>query len=93
MACAPGVFLALRCPPTKKSEELPLAGLERATKYRERSDSLRGGLHKGWFEAKVGAVEESGELGKPEGQAFGGSSAEGDVAKFAPGTWNFPVKV
>ena len=54
---------------------------------------MRGRLHKGWLEAKVGTVEESGQLGEPEREAFGGSSAQGDVTKFAAGTRSFSVKV
>jgi hypothetical protein len=38
-------------------------------------------------------VEEGGEFGEAEGEAFGGGSAEGDAAKFAAGAGGFAVEV
>src|ERR1700693_2786670 len=43
------------------------------------------GMSEGSVEAEVGAVEEGGEFGEAEGEAFGGGGAEGDVAQFAAG--------
>src|SRR6267143_4479392 len=52
-----------------------------------------GGGGEGGVEAKVGAVEESGEFGEAEGEAFGGGCAEGEVAQFAAGAGGFSVEV
>jgi hypothetical protein len=52
-----------------------------------------GGGSQGSGEAEVGAVEEGGEFGEAEGEAFGGGSAEGEVAEFAAGARRFAVKV
>ena len=38
-------------------------------------------------------VEEGGEFGEAEGEAFGGSGAEGDVAEFAAGARGFAVEM
>jgi hypothetical protein len=54
---------------------------------------LRRGGGEGGVEAEVGAVEEGGELGETEGEAFGGGGAEGEVAEFAAGAGGFAVKV
>jgi hypothetical protein len=37
-------------------------------------------MSEGGVEAEVGAVEEGGEFGEAEGEAFGGGGTEGDVA-------------
>jgi len=47
----------------------------------------------GGVEAEVGAVEEGGEFGEAEGEAFGRGGAEGDVAEFAAGAWRFAVEM
>src|SRR5467141_2880794 len=52
-----------------------------------------GGGGEGGVEAEVRAVEEGGEFGEAEGEAFGGGGAEGDVAEFAPGAGGFSVEV
>src|SRR6266852_2022386 len=52
-----------------------------------------GGGGEGGGEAEVGAVEEGGEFGEAEGEAFGGGGAEGDVAQFAAGAGGFAVEV
>src|SRR6267143_2890218 len=52
-----------------------------------------GGGGQGGVEAEVGAVEEGGEFGETEGEAFGGGGAEGDVAQFAAGAGGFAVEV
>src|SRR6266481_6151736 len=52
-----------------------------------------GGGGEGGVEAEVGAVEEGGEFGEAEGEAFGGGGAEGDVAQFAAGGGGFAVEV
>jgi hypothetical protein len=44
-------------------------------------------------EAEVGPMEEGGEFGKAEGEAFGGGGAEGDVAEFAAGAGGLSVEV
>jgi len=59
---------------------------------REDARSIRrGGRRRGLGrrEAEVGAVEEGGEFGETEGEAFGGGGAEGDVAQFAAGAGGF----
>jgi len=38
-------------------------------------------------------VEEGGEFGEAEGEAFGGGGAEGEVAEFAAGAGGFSVEV
>jgi hypothetical protein len=38
-------------------------------------------------------VEEGGEFGEAEGEAFGGGGAESDVAEFAAGAGGFAVKM
>jgi hypothetical protein len=38
-------------------------------------------------------VEEGGEFGEAEGEAFGGGGAEGDVAEFAAGARGFAIEV
>jgi hypothetical protein len=38
-------------------------------------------------------VEEGGEFGEAEGEAFGGGGAEGDVAEFAAGPGRFAVEM
>jgi len=43
--------------------------------------------------AEVGAVEEGGEFGEAEGEAFGGGGAEGEVAEFAAGAGGFAVEM
>lgn len=57
------------------------------------SDTEGGGGGEGGVEAEVRAVEEGGEFGEAEGEAFGGGGAEGDVAEFAAGTGGFSVEV
>src|SRR5260370_39542633 len=52
-----------------------------------------GGGGEGGVEAEVGAVEEGGEFGETQGEAFGRSGAEGDVAKVAAGARSFSVEV
>src|SRR5712671_5814962 len=52
-----------------------------------------GGGGEGGVEAEVGAVEEGGEFGEAEGEAFGGGGAEGDMAEFAAGAGGFAVEV
>jgi len=59
----------------------------------ERSGAEGGGGGEGSVEAEVGAVEEGGEFGKAEGEAFRGGGAEGDVAQFAAGARGFAVEV
>jgi hypothetical protein len=44
-------------------------------------------------EAEVGAVEEGGEFGEAEGEAFCGGGAEGDVAQFAAEARRFAVEM
>ena len=39
------------------------------------------------------AVEEGGEFGEAEGEAFGGGGAEGEVAEFAAGAGGFAVEM
>ena len=50
-------------------------------------------MREGGVEAEVGAVEEGGEFGEAESEAFGGGSAEGDVAEFASGAGGLAVEV
>ena len=50
-------------------------------------------MGEGGVEAEVGAVEEGGEFGEPEGEAFGGSGSKGDVAEFAAGARGFAVEM
>src|SRR6266403_3820585 len=50
-------------------------------------------MGEGGVEAEVGAVEEGGEFGEAEGEAFGGGGAEGDVAEFAAGAGGFAVEM
>jgi hypothetical protein len=45
----------------------------------ERSGAEGGGGGKGGVEAEIGAVEEGGEFGEAESEAFRGGGAEGDV--------------
>src|SRR6266481_9728898 len=52
-----------------------------------------GGGGEGGVEAEVGVVEEGGEFGEAEGEAFGGGGAESDVAQFAAGARGFAVEV
>ena len=44
-------------------------------------------------EAEVGTVEEGGEFGEAEGEAFGGGGAEGDMTEFAAGAGRLAVEV
>ena len=50
-------------------------------------------MSEGSVEAEVGAVEEGGEFGEAEGEAFGGGGAEGDVAQFAAGAGRLAVEM
>src|SRR5229473_3760843 len=52
-----------------------------------------GGMSEGGVEAEVGTVEEGGEFGEAEGEALGGSGAEGDVAQFAAGAGGLAVEM
>ena len=52
-----------------------------------------GGGGEGGVEAEVGAVEEGGEFGEAEGEAFGGGGAESDVAEFAARAGGFAVEM
>jgi hypothetical protein len=54
---------------------------------------LRSGVCEDRVEAEVGTVEEGGEFGEAESEAFRGSSAKCDVAQFAGGAMNFSIKV
>ena len=47
----------------------------------------------GGVEAEVGAMEEGGEFGEAESEAFGRGGAEGDVAQFAAGARGFSVEM
>src|SRR6266478_4208235 len=47
----------------------------------------------GDVEAEIGAVEEGGEFGEAEREAFGGSGTEGNVAQLAARTRGFSVEV
>jgi hypothetical protein len=51
------------------------------------------GRGEGGVEAEVRAVEEGGEFGEAEGEAFGGGGTERDVAEFAAGTGRFAIEV
>ena len=44
-------------------------------------------------EAEFGAVEEGGEFGEAEGEAFGGGGAERNVAEFAAWPRGFAVEM
>ena len=50
-------------------------------------------MGEGGVEAEVGAVEEGGESGEAESEAFGRSSTESNVAEFAAGTRGFSVEM
>ena len=50
-------------------------------------------MREGGVEAEVGAVEEGGEFGEAEGEAFGGGGAESEVAEFAAGAGRFAVEM
>jgi hypothetical protein len=50
-------------------------------------------LGEGGVEAEVGAVEEGGEFGEAEGEAFWGGGAKGDVAEFAARAWGLSIEV
>ena len=50
-------------------------------------------MGEGGVEAEIGAVEEGGEFGEAEGEAFRGGGAEGDVAEFAAGARRLAVEV
>jgi hypothetical protein len=50
-------------------------------------------MSEGGVEAEVGAVEEGGEFGEAEGEAFGRGGAEGDVAEFAAGARGFSIEM
>src|SRR6266404_3366081 len=50
-------------------------------------------MGEGGVEAEVGAVEEGGEFGEAEGEAFGGGGAEGDMAELAAGAGGFAVEM
>jgi len=52
---------------------------------------VRGRGGEGSVEAKVGAVEEGGELGEAEGEAFGGGGAEGKARQ--DGEVNSPLQL
>ena len=47
------------------------------------SGALGGRKGERGVEAEVGAMEEGGEFGEAEGEAFGGGGAEGNVSEFA----------
>ena len=57
------------------------------------SGVLGGREREGGGKAEVGSVEESGEFGEAEGEAFGGGGAEGDVAEFAAGAGRLAVQM
>ena len=50
-------------------------------------------MDEGGVEAKVGTVKEGGEFGETDGEAFGGGSAESNVAEFAAGTRRFAIEM
>src|SRR6266850_1246004 len=59
-----------------------------------RGSGTEGGvMGEGGVEAEVGAVEEGGEFGEAEDEAFGGGGAEGDVAEFAAGAGELAVEM
>ena len=51
------------------------------------------GVGEGGVKAEVGAVEEGGEFGEAESEAFRGGGAEGDVAEFATDARGFAVEM
>jgi len=57
------------------------------------SGALGGSEGEGGVEAEVGAVEEGGEFGEAEGEAFGRSGAKGNVAEFAAGAGRLAVEM
>src|SRR6267378_2838284 len=57
------------------------------------SDAQGGGMSEGRVEAEVGAVEEGGEFGEAEGEAFGRGGAEGDVAELAAGAGGLAIEM
>src|SRR4029077_16247175 len=69
----------------------PLKG--NGTRLAQESGAEGGRGGEGDVEAEVGAVEEGGEFGEAEGEAFGGGGAEGDVAKLAAGAGGLTVEV
>ena|SRR5712692_3849352 len=58
-----------------------------------KSGALRGGVGEGGVEAEVGVVEEGGEFGEAEGEAFGRRGTEGDVAELAAGPSDFSIEM
>jgi len=57
------------------------------------SDAQGGGGGEGGVEAEIGAVEEGGEFGEAESEAFRRGGTEGDVAEFAAGPRGFAVEM
>src|SRR6266403_1973189 len=60
---------------------------------RHNSGGEGGGGGEGGVEAEVGAVEEGGEFGETEGEAFGGGGTERNMAEFGAGGFAVEVEV